>query len=129
MAGAQGKIQRAGLQSAFKLASRASARPRGRKAVTADILATLLKACAGEKLIDVRDRTLLLTAFASGGRRRSEIAALRAEQLKDQDSVPVDPKDPDSERLPCLSIHLGRTRRPKRIPTRSCCSSADRFRP
>lgn len=111
--GLKGRFNAPGLQSAIKLAVRASARPRGRKsrkAVTADVLATLLKACAGDRLVDVRDRALLLTAFASGGRRRSEVAGLRAEQLRDEDPVPVDPKGPDSEKLPCLSIHLGRTK-------------------
>ncbi|TGR00983.1 integrase [Mesorhizobium sp. M4B.F.Ca.ET.190.01.1.1] len=111
--GLKGRFNAPGLQSAIKLAVRASARPRGRKsrkAVTADILAALLKACAGDRLVDVRDRALLLTAFASGGRRRSEVAGLRAGQLRDEDPVPVDPKDPDSEKLPCLSIHLGRTK-------------------
>ena len=75
--GLRGKFNAPGLQSAIKLAVRASARPRGRKskkAVTADILAALLKTCAGDRLVDVRDRALLLTAFASGGRRRSEIS-------------------------------------------------------
>ena len=111
--GLKGRFNAPGLQSAIKLAVRASARPRGRKsrkAVTADVLVTLLKACAGDRLVDVRDRALLLTAFASGGRRRSEVAGLRVEQLRDEDPVPVDPKDPDSEKLPCLSIHLGRTK-------------------
>lgn len=78
--------------------------------MTADVLVTLLKACAGDRLVDVRDRALLLTAFASGGRRRSEVASLRVEQLRDKDPVQVEPKDPDSEKLPCLSIHLGRTK-------------------
>ncbi|WP_394885901.1 tyrosine-type recombinase/integrase (plasmid) [Mesorhizobium sp. AaZ16] len=111
--GLRGKFNAPGLQSALKLAVRASARPRGRKsrkAVTADILAALLKACAGEKLVDARDRALLITAFASGGRRRSEISALRVEQLVDDDPVPVDPKDPDGPKLPCLKIRLGRTK-------------------
>ncbi|RUW86361.1 integrase, partial [Mesorhizobium sp. M8A.F.Ca.ET.023.01.1.1] len=111
--GLKGTFNAPGLQSAVKLAVRASARPRGRKsrkAVTADVLATLLKACAGDRLVDVRDRALLLTAFASGGRRRSEVAGLRVEQLRDEDPVSLDPKDPDSEKLPCLSIHLGRTK-------------------
>lgn len=111
--GLKGRFNAPGLQSAIKLAVRASARPRGRKsrkAVTADVLVTLLKACAGDRLVDVRDRALLLTAFASGGRRRSEVAGLRVEQLRDEDPVLVDPKDPDSEKLPCLSIHLGRTK-------------------
>ncbi|ESY64085.1 integrase [Mesorhizobium sp. LNHC252B00] len=111
--GMRGKFNGPGLQSAIKLAVRASARPRGRKskkAVTADILAALLKACAGDRLVDLRDRALLITAFASGGRRRSEIAALRVEQLVEEDPVPADPKDPDGEKLPCLSIRLGRTK-------------------
>ena len=111
--GLRGKFNAPGLHSALKLAVRASARPRGRKskkAVTADILATLLKVCAGERLVDNRDRALLITAFASGGRRRSEISALRVEQLVEEDPVPADPKVPDGEKLPCLKIHLGRTK-------------------
>lgn len=108
-----GNFSAPGLRSAMKLAVRASARPRGRKskkAVTADILATVLKACAGEKLVDVRDGALLVTAFASGGRRRSEIASLRIEQIIEEEPVPVDPKDPDGPKLPCLKIRLGRTK-------------------
>ncbi|TGV18419.1 tyrosine-type recombinase/integrase [Mesorhizobium sp. M4B.F.Ca.ET.143.01.1.1] len=111
--GLHGKFNAPGLQSAIKLAVRASARPRGRKskkAVTADILTAVLKACAGDRLVDVRDRALLITAFASGGRRRSEIAALRVEQLVEEEPVPADPKAPDGEKLPCLSIRLGRTK-------------------
>lgn len=108
-----GKFNAPGLQSAIKLAVRASARPRGRKskkAVTADILTTLLNTCAGDRLVDVRDRALLITAFASGGRRRSEIASLRFEQIIEEDPVPADPKEPGGDKLPCLSIRLGRTK-------------------
>ncbi|RVC77657.1 integrase [Mesorhizobium sp. M4A.F.Ca.ET.022.05.2.1] len=111
--GLRGKFNAPGLQSAIKLAVRASARPRGRKskkAVTADILTVLLKACAGDRLIDVRDRAILITAFASGGRRRSEISALRVEQIVEEEPVPTDPKAPHGEKLPCLSIRLGRTK-------------------
>ncbi|TGS85060.1 integrase [Mesorhizobium sp. M3A.F.Ca.ET.174.01.1.1] len=111
--GLKGKFNAPGLHGAIKLAVRASARPRGRKskkAVTADILTALLKACAGDRLVDVRDRALLITAFASGGRRRSEIASLRFEQMVEEEPVPADPKAPDSEKLPCLSIRLGRTK-------------------
>ncbi|RWK76772.1 MAG: integrase [Mesorhizobium sp.] len=109
-----GNFSAPGLRSAIKLAVRASARPRGRKskkAVTADVLVALLKACAGEKLVDVRDRALLITAFASGGRRRSEIASLQFEQIVEEEPVPADPKAPDSlDKLPCLKIRLGRTK-------------------
>ncbi|MER9655766.1 site-specific integrase [Mesorhizobium sp. M0152] len=111
--GLVGKFNAPGLQSAIKLAVRASARPRGRKsrkAVTADILSALLKACAGDRLVDVRDRAILITAFASGGRRRSEISALRVEQLVEEDPVPADPKESDGDTLPCLTIRLGRTK-------------------
>jgi site-specific recombinase XerC len=111
--GLRGKFNAPGLQSAIKLAVRASARLRGRKsrrAVTVDILSALLKASATDQLVDVRDRALLITAFASGGRRRSEVASLRFEQLVEQEAVPADPKDPESPKLPCLAIRLGRTK-------------------
>lgn len=111
--GLTGAFNGPSLKSALRLAVRASARPRQRKskkAVTADILAKLLQACAGERLVDLRDRALLLTAFASGGRRRSEIAGLRVADLVDEEAVRADPNDANSRRLPCLSIRLGRTK-------------------
>ncbi|BAV52703.1 Site-specific recombinase XerD (plasmid) [Mesorhizobium loti] len=111
--GSAGKFNAPGLRSALKLAVRASTRPRGRKsqkAVTADILGAVLKTCAGDRLVDLRDRAVLLVAFASGGRRRSEVAALRVEQIVAQDPVPADPKDPESPTLPCLKIRLDRTK-------------------
>ena len=101
------------LQAAVRLAVRASNRPRRRKskhAVTRDILEQLLATCRTDRLVDTRDAAILMTAFASGGRRRSEIAGLRLEQLSNEPSVPVDPADPASLRLPCLSIALGRTK-------------------
>jgi integrase len=111
--GLRGAFNAPGLHSAIRLAVRASPRPRGRKsrkAVTADILAALLAACAGDRLVDARDHALLLTAFASGGRRRSEVAALRVENIVLQDPVPADPGKPDGDTLPCVRIHLGRTK-------------------
>ncbi|WP_027997247.1 site-specific integrase [Sinorhizobium arboris] len=101
------------LKSALRLAVRASSRPRQRKskkAVTVDVLLKLLQACAGDRLVDLRDRALLLTAFASGGRRRSEVAGLRVEDLTDEEPVRADPNDKNSPPLPCLSIHLSRTK-------------------
>ena len=62
------------------------------------------------RLVDLRDRALLLTAFASGGRRRSEVAALRVENLTDEDPVLADPSIPHSPPLPFLAIRLGRTK-------------------
>lgn len=111
--GLTGAFDTPGLKSAIKLAVRATARPRQRKsekAVTADILATVLATCSSDSLTDCRDRALLLTAFASGGRRRSEISALRLEQLAEQEPVPADPQAPAGEKLPCLLIKLGRTK-------------------
>ncbi|MGE0279090.1 MAG: site-specific integrase [Rhizobiaceae bacterium] len=111
--GMSGAFNAPTLRSAIKLAVRASQRPRKRKsekAVTADILASLLDVCATDRLMDVRDRAMLLVAFASGGRRRGEIAALRVEQLVEQDPVPADPRDPSAELLPCLRINLNRTK-------------------
>lgn len=111
--GLSGHFSAPSLKSALRLSVRAASRPRQRKsskAVTGDILARLLSACAGDRLVDHRDRALLLLGFASGGRRRSEIAGLRVEDLAEEEPVPVDPAVPDSPRLPCLSIHLGRTK-------------------
>ncbi len=101
------------LKSALRLAARASARPRQRKskkAVTGDVLAKLLATCAGDRLVDIRDCALLLTAFASGGRRRSEIAALRVEDLVDEEPVHADPRSAASPLLRCLTLNLGRTK-------------------
>lgn len=57
-----------------------------------------------------RRRKSKLLAFASGGRRRSEVARLRVEQLSDEPLVPLDPLDPKSPTLPCVAIQLGRTK-------------------
>jgi integrase len=101
------------LRSAVRLAVRASARPRRRKskrAVTRGILDLLLATCCGDRLADSRDLALLLIAFGSGGRRRSEIAKLRVEQLSNEAPVAFEPGDPASPRLPCVAISLGRTK-------------------
>jgi integrase len=111
--GLTGSFGAASLKSALRLAVKASSRPRQRKskkAVTSDVLLKLLEACAGDRLVDFRDSALLLTAFASGGRRRSEMAGLRVEDLEDEKPVRADPNDKNSPPLPCLSIRLGRTK-------------------
>ncbi|MBB5577846.1 integrase [Rhizobium paranaense] len=102
--GLTGAFSAPSLKTALRLAVKASGRPRQRKskmAVTGNILAKLLATCAGERLVDLRDRALLLTAFASGGRRRSEVANLRIEDLVDEEPVHADPKNPAS---PLLSL-------------------------
>jgi integrase len=88
--GIAGAIAAPCLQSALRLAVRASQRPRLRKsqkAVTGGILAKLPKACAGDRPVDVRDRALLLMSFASGCRRRWEVAALGFEDARQDDAV------------------------------------------
>ena len=59
---------------------------------------------------DAGNRALLLLAFAPGGRRRSEVARLRVEQLIPQDPVPAHPEDPDSPKLACVAVQVGRTK-------------------
>ena len=111
--GVAGPFKSPHLRTATRLAVRASTRPRTRKSkrsVTADVLEKLLHTCVLERFVDVRDRALLLVAFASGGRRRSEVARLRVEQLIPQDPVPAQPEDPDSPQLTCLAVQLGRTK-------------------
>jgi integrase len=101
------------LRTALKLSVRASATVRHRKsqkAVTGDVLQQLLRSIGTEKLTDLRDRALLLTAFASGGRRRSELANLRVEDIVREEPVPVDPNDAQSRKLTCLTLRLGRTK-------------------
>jgi len=107
--GLEGAFSSPFVKSAIRLAVRALNRPRSRKsanAITGDILGKLLATCSGEDLTALRDRAILMVAFASGGRRRSEVAGLRVEQLVKQ--VPV--TDEDGLPLPSLGIHLGRTK-------------------
>ncbi|AIC29509.1 integrase family protein (plasmid) [Rhizobium etli bv. mimosae str. IE4771] len=107
--GLDGAFASPALRSALRLAVRAVPRPRRRKsakAVTCDVLAKLLATCGEHSLRDLRDRAILMVAFASGGRRRSEVAGLRMEQLTVEPPVAGE----DGSPLPSLSIHLGRTK-------------------
>ena len=70
------------------------------------MLSKLLATCASDSLRDLRDRAILMVAFASGGRRRSEIAALRVQQL----SIEAPIEQADGSPLHSLAIHLGRTK-------------------
>lgn len=54
--------------------------PRGKAALTREPLEALLETC-DQSLQGLRDRALLLVAWASGGRRRSEIVQLTVEDL------------------------------------------------
>jgi integrase len=107
--GLSGAFASPALKSAIRLAVRAVPRQRRRKsakAVTSDVLAKLLATCTTDSLRDVRDRAILMVAFASGGRRRSEVAGLRCEQLTVEPPIEVLGGPP----LPSLAIHLGRTK-------------------
>lgn len=107
--GLSGVFSSPALKSAIRLAVRATPRPRKRKsakAVTGDVLAKLLATCDTDSLRDIRDRAILMVAFASGGRRRSEVAGLRKEQFTVEPPIPVEAGPP----LPSLAIHLGRTK-------------------
>ena len=66
------------VQQARQKARRANARPRvpkSPKPVTRNILEALLASC-DDSHRGIRDRAMLMLAFASGGRRRSEVTAL-----------------------------------------------------
>ncbi|NKL38422.1 site-specific integrase [Rhizobium sophorae] len=107
--GLDGAFASPALKSAIRLAVRAVPRPRRRKsakAVTGDVLARLLATCRSDSLRDIRDRAILMVAFASGGRRRSEVAGLRREQV----TVEAPVTGEDDIPLPSLAIHLGRTK-------------------
>lgn len=107
--GLSGAFASPALRAAIRLAVRATPRPRKRKsakAVTGEVLARMLATCSGDSLRDIRDRAILMVAFASGGRRRSEIAGLRVEQISFEPPIETDNGPP----LPSRAIHLGRTK-------------------
>ncbi|MGO4570208.1 tyrosine-type recombinase/integrase [Rhizobium sp. 2YAF20] len=107
--GLEGAFASPALKSAIRLAVRAVPRQRRRKsakAVTGDVLSKLLATCESGSPRDLRDRAILMVGFASGGRRRSEIADLRREQLTAEAPVASE----GGILLPSLSIHLGRTK-------------------
>lgn len=54
--------------------------PQSKLALTKELLQKVLNTCDGS-LEGIRDRAILLFAFASGGRRRSEVCEARAENL------------------------------------------------
>lgn len=111
--GLEGPFGDGRVKTAIRLAVRAAARPRSRKserAVTGDIVEKLLATCWLGRPQDLRDRALILVAFASGGRRRSEVAGLRVEDIIIETDVPADPADPSSPLQPCRRLRLGCTK-------------------
>ena len=77
------------VQQARQKARRANARPRlpkSAKPVTRDVLEALVATCDASHR-GLRDRAMLMLAFASGGRRRSEVTALNVEDIGHDDFV------------------------------------------
>lgn len=75
------------VQQARQKARRANAGPRvpkSPKPLTRDILEILLATC-DDSHRGIRDRAMLMLAFASGGRRRSEVTALNVEDIGGDD--------------------------------------------
>lgn len=83
------------------------ATPHSQTAITRDVLRRLLVPCQGRGLPELRDRALLLLAWGSGGRRRSEIGRLRG---RDIERVPDDWAKAQGIPAPLLRLHLGRTK-------------------
>lgn len=111
--GVEGPFGAPSVRTALRLAIRAANRPRQRKsarAITRDVLDDLLSTCARGRAVDLRDRALLLLAFGSGGRRRSEIGRLRVEDLVERESVPEHPGAASGPTLPVLALQLRRTK-------------------
>src|ERR1700720_2560133 len=84
LAGVPNPCQRPELRELLARAGRRQARsansPRRKRAATREVLEALLATC-DDTAAGVRDRALLLFAFGSGGRRRSEVAAARVQDL------------------------------------------------
>lgn len=98
---------------ALKVVTRGTQRSpkrKSQKALTRDVLDKLLATCRATRSADIRDRAVLLFGFASGGRRRSEIASLRVEQLQKRAPVQSKAGEAAAPMLNCMAIHLGRTK-------------------
>ena len=80
-------------------------RPHSRKPITRDILKLLLAQCDEGRLVGKRNRAILLTAFSSGGRRRSELSKLKVENVVHEDAVKH-----QEQSFTCLSLVMGHTK-------------------
>jgi integrase len=69
------------LKRARRAHAKRGALPHSKTAATKEPLEAMLATC-GDDLVGIRDRAILLFGWASGGRRRSEIAAARVERLQ-----------------------------------------------
>ena len=69
------------MKKARKRAVRRGERPSKKRAITRDLLEEINRSFDKTNIRDVRDKAILCFAWASGGRRRSEVAAARYEDL------------------------------------------------
>lgn len=69
------------LKRARRAHAKRGALPHSKTAATKEPLEAMLATC-GDDLVGTRDRALLLFGWASGGRRRSEVAAAKVERLQ-----------------------------------------------
>lgn len=69
------------LKRARRAYAKRGALPHSKTAATKEPLEAMLATC-GEDLVGIRDRALLLFAWSSGGRRRSEVASAKIERLQ-----------------------------------------------
>ncbi len=75
------------LLSSARRAAAKTEKPRRRSALTRSFLDAVLDTCSDPtSLLDLRDRAILLVGWASGGRRRSELANLAVDQLRLEDA-------------------------------------------
>lgn len=98
------------VSQARQKARRAAARPRKQKSprpITRPVIEQLVATC-DDSLRGLRDRAMLMLAFASGGRRRSEVAALNRED--------VDLSAFRDDRLVWLRLLQTKTTRPDTAP-------------
>ncbi|SMF82162.1 Phage integrase family protein [Tistlia consotensis] len=101
------------LRRTLRAGRRADPRPKRKKsarAVDRELLERLTATCSPYSLRGARDRALLELAWASGGRRRSEVARLAVEDLETLPDQEVRDGQGRGQQLTALRVHLGRTK-------------------
>lgn len=73
---------KAALSSARTATGKRGEHAKPKEALTRDLLEDMLETCEDDGLHGIRDRALLMFAFSSGGRRRSEVASADMANLK-----------------------------------------------
>lgn len=91
----------------FRAALGTPQKTKSRNPVDGDVLEILLSTCSGDTALDIRDRALLLTAFASGGRRRAELAGMQIDEMSAKAERRTSQKDDALPALPQLVLRAG----------------------